>query len=171
VNILVLLTLRSDHQFAVNINNLSNLEKKIVEAFLIFDHHGQKTVDVREIGSILRFLGCVPSEQEVSEVIAETEFEDSNGIVHLAKFLPYVHQLLIERRMEPVPIEKLLEAFQVLDPEGKGYVTREFMTKIMSEEGEQFSQEELEELFSCAIEGSGNLIPYEYYLNQLMVDI
>jgi Ca2+-binding EF-hand superfamily protein len=96
---------------SVNITN--DLERKIAEAFGIFDHHGAKTVDIREIGSILRFLGLVPSEQEVSEVIAETEFEDSNGTVHLSKFLPYVHQLIIERKMEPVPIEKLLEAFQV----------------------------------------------------------
>lgn len=105
------------------------------------------------------------------EVIAETEFGDSNGTVHLSKFLPYAHQLIIERKMEPVPIEKLLEAFQVLDIEGKGYVTREYMAKIMSDEGEPFSQEELEEMFSCAVDGSSNRIPYEYYLNQLMVDI
>lgn len=71
--------------------------------------------------------------------------------------------------MEPVPIEKLLEAFQVLDPENKGYVTKDFMSRIMSEEGEPFSQEELEEMFSCAVDGSSNMIPYEYYLNQLMV--
>lgn len=113
----------------------------------------------------------VPSEQEVSEVIAETEFEDSNGTVHLSKFLPYAHQLLIERKMEPVPIEKLLEAFQVLDPEGKGFVTRDQMTKIMMEEGEPFSLEELEEMFSCAIDSGTNTIPYEFYLNQLIIDV
>lgn len=45
------------------------------------------------------------------------------------------------------------------------------MAKIMSEDGEPFSQEELEEMFSCAVDGSSNIIPYEYYLNQLMVDI
>jgi Ca2+-binding EF-hand superfamily protein len=105
------------------------------------------------------------------EVIAETEFEDSNGTVHLSKFLPYAHQIITERKMEPVPIEKLLEAFQVLDAEGKGFVTRDFMAKIMSEEGEPFSQEELEEMFSAAVDGSSNNIPYEFYLNQLMIDI
>lgn len=157
--------------FSTLVSITNDLERKIAEAFCIFDHHGQKTVDVREIGSILRFLGLVPSEQEVSEVIAETEFEDSNGTVHLSKFLPYVHQVIIERKMEPVPIEKLLEAFQVLDPDGKGSVTKDLMSRIMSEEGEPFSQEELEEMFSCAVDGSSNMIPYEYYLNQLMIDI
>lgn len=73
--------------------------------------------------------------------------------------------------MEPAPIEKLLEAFQVLDYEGKGIVTKEFMARVMMEEGEPFSLEELEEMFSCAVDGSTNIIPYEYYLNQLIIDI
>lgn len=35
----------------------TDLEKKVADAFLIFDHQGNKTVDVREIGTILRYLG------------------------------------------------------------------------------------------------------------------
>ena len=71
--------------------------------------------------------------------------------------------------MEPVPIEKLLEAFQVLDPESKGFVTKDYMTRIMMDEGEPFTQEELEEMMSSAVDSGSNVIPYEYYLNQLMV--
>lgn len=37
----------------------SDLEKRITEAFEIFDHGGNKCVDVREIGTILRSLGTV----------------------------------------------------------------------------------------------------------------
>lgn len=35
----------------------TDLEKRISDAFLIFDHQNNKTVDVREIGTILRYLG------------------------------------------------------------------------------------------------------------------
>lgn len=73
--------------------------------------------------------------------------------------------------MEPAAPEKLLEAFQVLDPEGKGYVTKDFMTRIMLEEGEPFTNEELEEMMAVAVDSSTHVIPYEYYLNQLMVTI
>lgn len=58
----------------------------------------------------------------------------------------------------------------MLDIEGKGFVTRDYMAKIMSEDGEPFSQEEIEEMFSCAVDGSSNNIPYEYYLNQLIIE-
>lgn len=76
----------------------TDLEKKIADAFLIFDHQGNKTVDVREIGTILRYLGCVPSENEINEIITATEFEDSNGAIHLSRFLPHVTQLLAEHK-------------------------------------------------------------------------
>lgn len=70
--------------------------------------------------------------------------------------------------MEPAAPEKLLEAFQVLDPEGKGYITKEYMTKLMMEEGEPFSQEELEEMMGVALDQG--VIGIEYYINQLMVE-
>lgn len=73
--------------------------------------------------------------------------------------------------MEPAPPEKLLEAFRVLDPEDKGYVSKDNISKLMMEEGEPFTQEELDEMLATAVDqGSGN-IPYEYYLNQLMVSL
>lgn len=122
----------------VNITN--DLERRIAEAFQIFDHHCNKTVDVREIGSIIRYLGCVPDENELNEIISATELEDSSGVVHLSKFLPHVHQILLENKLKPAAPEKLLKAFQILDPENKGYISRDCMTKLLMEEGEPFTQ-------------------------------
>lgn len=76
----------------------SDLEKRVSEAFCIFDHHGDKTIDVREVGTVLRYLGCAPTEHEINEVISATENEESSGDVHLSKFLPHVCQLLMERK-------------------------------------------------------------------------
>lgn len=76
----------------------TDLEKRITDAFLIFDHQANKTVDVREIGTILRYLRCVPSENEINDVISATELEDSNGTIHLTRFLPHVTQLLAEHK-------------------------------------------------------------------------
>lgn len=71
--------------------------------------------------------------------------------------------------MEPASPEKLLEAFKVLDPENKTYLTKEYLSKLMMEEGEPFTQEELDEMLAVAIDPISGKIPYEYYLNQLMV--
>jgi len=36
---------------------LTVLDKKIIEAFMVFDHTSSNTVDVREVGTIIRSLG------------------------------------------------------------------------------------------------------------------
>lgn len=148
------------------------MERRVADAFLIFDIHANKTIDVREVGTVLRFLGCVPTEQEINEVIEATEMEgDNSGSVHLSKFLPHVCQLLAERKMEPSAPEKLFEAFKVLDPERKGVIPKEYMVKMMTEEGEPFTEEELEEMMTVAVDPQTGMIPYEYYLNQLLVGL
>lgn len=42
--------------------------------------------------------------------------------------------------MEASSAEKLLEAFRVLDVDGKGSITKEYLGKLMVEEGEPFTQ-------------------------------
>lgn len=75
----------------------------------------------------------------------------------------------IASRMEPAPPEKILQAFKILDPENKGYLTKESFGKLMMEEGEPFTQEEMDEMWPVAIDPISGHIPYEFYLNQLMV--
>uniref|UniRef100_A0A1B0G5B7 EF-hand domain-containing protein n=1 Tax=Glossina morsitans morsitans TaxID=37546 RepID=A0A1B0G5B7_GLOMM len=146
----------------------AELEKRICEAFCIFDHVGDKTIDVREVGTVLRFLGCAPTEKEVNDVITQTEMEDSASEVHLTKFLPYIMHLLIDHRMEPAGPEELLAAFHVIDDENRGYLEPEYFSKLMMEEGEPFTQEEVDEMLAVAVDPLSGQINYEYYLNQLM---
>lgn len=91
-------------------------------------------------------------------------------------------------RMSAASPEILLEAFQVLDPDGKGYVTKDYLSTLMMDEGEPFTQvfiliwtalfqlltfwhfkEELDEMMASAVDAPSGQIPYEYYINSLMV--
>ena len=42
---------------------------RIEEAFDIFDHEQNKTVDVREVGTVIRSLGCYPTQSELTDMI------------------------------------------------------------------------------------------------------
>lgn len=72
-------------------------------------------------------------------------------------------------RFHPASAEELLRAFQVLDKENTGYLTKEFIQKTFIERGEYFSQEELEEMLSIAVNPETGTIIYEIYINQIMV--
>lgn len=71
--------------------------------------------------------------------------------------------------MEPAGPEELLAAFHVIDDENRGYLEPEYFSKLMMEEGEPFTQEEVDEMLAIAVDPLSGQINYEYYLNQLMV--
>ena len=66
----------------------TEIHQKVVEAFEVFDHENNKTVDVREIGTIVRSLGHCPSESQLQEIISDMEDAEQMGYIHIDRFLP-----------------------------------------------------------------------------------
>ncbi|KAM4770968.1 dynein regulatory complex protein 8 [Rhinophrynus dorsalis] len=149
---------------------VTDLQKRITEAFEVFDHESNKTVDVREIGTIIRSLGCCPTEGELHDMLAEVEEEEPTGYIRFQKFLPMMTKVLLERRYRPIPEDVILRAFEVLDEKKKGYLTKDELVKYMSEEGEPFTQEEMEEMISAAVDPDKNIVTYKEYAAMMTVD-
>ncbi|XP_013069239.1 dynein regulatory complex protein 8-like [Biomphalaria glabrata] len=149
---------------------VAEIQKKITDAFDIFDHESNKTVDVREVGTIIRSLNCCPSEAELHDMLAEIEEEEPTGYIRFEKFLPMMTKVLLERRYKPYPEDQILKAFQVLDIESKGYLTLEELSKCMTEDGEPFTQEELEEMISAAVDPDKKVVLYKDYPPMLAVE-
>ncbi|XP_013995174.1 dynein regulatory complex protein 8 isoform X1 [Salmo salar] len=183
---------------------VSEVHKKIRAAFDVFDHELNKTVDVREIGTIIRSLGCFPNEGELHDVIAEIEEEEPTGYIRFEKFLPTMTKVLMERNVgvpspctpstgspsplsplspthrvdlpgyhrvfRPIPEDLLLQAFEVLDKQKKGHLELEELTKYMTQEGEPFTQEEMEEMLSAAMDPDKNLIFYKDFVSMMTLD-
>ncbi|KAK7152689.1 hypothetical protein R3I93_010798 [Phoxinus phoxinus] len=139
---------------------ITETQKRISNAFDVFDHESNKTVDVREIGTIIRSLGCFPSEAELHDVIAELEEEEPTGFVRYEKFLPTVTKILLERKFRPIPEDLLLQAFEVLDQQKRGHLEPEELTKYLTQEGEPFTQEEMDEMLSAAVDPDKNISFY-----------
>jgi len=148
----------------------SMVQKKITEAFDIFDHESNKTVDVREVGTIVRSLGCCPSEAELHDMIVEIEEEEQTGYIRFEKFLPMMTHVLMERRYKPSPEDMLLKAFHVLDTENKQHLLQDELTKYMTEEGEPFTQEEMEEMLSAAVDPEKGVVLYKDYASMMAVE-
>uniref|UniRef100_K7FCT8 EF-hand calcium binding domain 2 n=1 Tax=Pelodiscus sinensis TaxID=13735 RepID=K7FCT8_PELSI len=124
----------------------------------------------REIGTIIRSLGCCPSESELHDLLAEVEEEEPTGYIRLEKFLPMMTKVLMERRYRPIPEDVLLRAFEVLDVNKCGHLTKEELVKYMTEEGEPFTQEEMEEMLSAAVDPETNTVRYKDYITMMVVD-
>ncbi|XP_076012193.1 dynein regulatory complex protein 8 [Genypterus blacodes] len=148
---------------------LSETHKKIRAAFKTFDYVSNNTVDVREIGTIMYSLGCFPTQTQIHDFIAEVE-EDHTGFIHFNRFLPVMTKVLLERKFPPIPEDLVLEAFEVLDKENQGYLKPEELTKYMTQEGEPFTQEEMDEMLTAAVDDEKNIIFYKDFISKLTID-
>ncbi|CAI9729615.1 regulatory complex 8 [Octopus vulgaris] len=151
-------------------NLVAELEKRVTEAFDVFDYESNGTVDMREVGTIIRSLFCCPSEAELSEFITQVEDEEPTGHIRLERFRPAMVRAVLEHRFKPASEDILLKAFQKLDSDEKGYLTKEELTKYLTEEGEAFEPDELAEMFSAAAEPDSETIHYKDFLSQIVVD-
>ena len=57
---------------------------------------------------------------------------------------------------------------QVLDQERKDHLTQEELSKFLTEEGEPFSSEEIEELMAAALDPQKGIVNYRDYVQQLV---
>ncbi|XP_065691577.1 dynein regulatory complex protein 8 [Patagioenas fasciata] len=149
---------------------VAEIEKKIIEAFEVFDQGGDKTVSIRDIGSIVRSLGCFPTEAEIHELLANVEKEEPTGYIHLEKFLSVITKVLLDRSYQPIPEDVLLHAFEALDENKCGYITKEELVKYMTGEGEPFTEEEMEDMLSTALDPETNTLHYRDYILKLIVE-
>ncbi|CAI9579243.1 unnamed protein product [Staurois parvus] len=103
-------------------------------------------------------------------MLAEVEEEEPTGFIRFEKFLPMMTKVLLERRYGIFILCFILGYFPVLDEKKKGFITKEELIKYMTEEGEPFTQEEMEEMISAAVDPDKNIVPYKDYVSMMVVD-
>ncbi|KAG5331834.1 DRC8 protein, partial [Acromyrmex charruanus] len=161
------LTVRRESQ---KLDEPSLLEKRLYEAFDVFDNAGIGEVDVRDLGTIIRALGCVITEAELQEIQVEVE-DVENNCVPINRFVEYMSKAINERKFKPAEPEELLKAFQLLDPENRGYIMKDDLEKSIMEIGEPFTKEEVADMMAVACDAETGKINYEHYINLLIVKI
>lgn len=72
-------------------------------------------------------------------------------------------------RFKPAEPEELLKAFQLLDPENRGYIMKSDLEKSIMEIGEPFTKEEVADMMAVACDAETGKINYEHYINLLIV--
>ena len=71
-------------------------------------------------------------------------------------------------RYQPCSEEVLLKAFEVLDEEKKNHLTSEELKKVLMEEGEPFSQEEMDEMLQAAVDPDKGTILYKDFVTLMI---
>ena len=160
----------SKPSMAATDNLSSDLRQKIQDAFRVFDHENNNTVDTREIGTIVRSLGFCPSEAELQGILREMEDPQQSGYIMYDRYYPVMSKIIVQHQYQLSDTKELLTAFKLLDGKGKGFFSVEEIRRLFTQYGEPFAQDELDELLNAAVTPNTREIHYETFVHNLTVD-
>ncbi len=139
----------------------------IKKRFSTFDRSGDGTCDIREIGTIIRSLGINMTEARLRDVTTQIEEDEPSGFVQYTRLEPVVLSFLMGSETVRDTEERILEAFRMLDTEGKGTIDADELRVLMTTNGEYFNTDEVNEMMAFAADPDTGTIDYKVFARHL----
>ena len=140
-------------------------EKKIEDAFALFDPEGKGCLIQEEVSTAMRYLGAFPSEREVVETVLPDMMEDEpTAFVTYEKFEKKMLEVMAQNLYEPDTDDVMLAAFRAIDTDKKGYIDADRMRELLSTYGTAFRPKEIDGFMSRAKDMETGRIYFEDYI-------
>lgn len=136
--------------------------------FSIIDRDGSGRISRDELKDMLQSQGYYPSETELEEMMGELDSDD-NGEIDFEEFVSYCARRKMSRTFSQENRE-IKEAFKFFDKNGDGYITATEIRQVMSELGQEISEEQAEQMLAeVDKEGSGRMT-YQRFNSMMLSD-
>eukprot|EP00906_Rhabdomonas_costata_P034927 RCo049109 len=150
--------------------------QRILHACRLFERENTMTCDVREVGTIVRSLGLNVTETQLHRIIQEVEEPQPTGWVKFEKLERVLRSILLSGEFQGELLsrdseDKILAAFAMFDPEGKGYIDADVLQEALLARGEAFTKDEVAEFINAAADPETGVINYEEYAATLATEL
>ncbi|XP_047611369.1 calmodulin-like protein 5 [Phacochoerus africanus] len=132
------------------------------EAFDRIDKNKDGTINVQELGAVMRSLGRNLSEDELKALIAQVD-KDGDGTISFEEFLATMVTTMQAHGSEG----GLRETFRAFDLDGDGHISVDELRQTMAKLGETLSPEELDMMIREADVDQDGRVNYEEFLRVL----
>ncbi|XP_060556910.1 uncharacterized protein LOC132717165 [Ruditapes philippinarum] len=135
--------------------------KLILQSFSSLDENGDGKISKREIARAYRLAGFNPTKEELSKIILEHD-ENDDGYIDFEEYFNVMRTKMIKMDFEA---ERLKTAFQVLDLDQDGFITREELSHALSKTGDQFTDDEISDIIERADKNKDGKIDYNEFVD------
>ncbi|KAK3092672.1 hypothetical protein FSP39_005702, partial [Pinctada imbricata] len=130
---------------------------EIKTAFDSIDRNKSGTIDASELAVVMRWCGMNPTETEIQSVIDEVD-SNGNGTLEFAEFISLVAGIYKspEKYQEEIRV-----AFRKFDKDGTGKINPEELREVLTQQGDNLNEEEIQEFLKDADKNGDGYIDYE----------
>lgn len=153
-----LIKMKEEYPWAGQLSDSQLLE--IDNAFSKFDRDRSGTIESKELKEVMRSCGLQPTNENVEELLRSVD-TDNNGKIEYEEFM----HIMAKRILETDGKAELEKAFELFDPDQKGYIDVEETTRLLTEVGKPFSDAELRHFLGTAKADKDGRIDREAFLD------
>ena len=141
-------------------------KNKVEEYKKIFELHSKEqegNVNTKELANIFKAINIDASDEEIKDIIKKIDLEDKKEI-NYDEFLTIINQ----REKDVDEEEEVLKAFKVFDKDGNGLININELKDIMLNVGNNWSENEINEMLGEADIDMDGYINYEEFVRTMM---
>ncbi|KAL5021487.1 hypothetical protein ScPMuIL_000642 [Solemya velum] len=118
-----------------------NQIQEMKEAFTMIDQDRDGVISMGDLKEMYQSFGTVPQDKQLEEML-----KDAPGALNFTMFL----SLFSDKLSGSDPESALINAFQMFDPENKGFIPEEYMKDLLENVGDNFNKDEMRGTFKEA---------------------
>ena len=145
---------------------IDNQKDKVEEYKKIFKLHSNGEngyINKNDLVTIFKSINIEASDEEIKEIIKQLDLEEKKEI-NYDEFLSIINQ----REKDVDEQEEVLKAFKVFDKDGNGLININELKDIMLSIGNNWDENEINEMFADADYDNDGYINYEEFVRTMM---
>ena len=132
------------------------------EVFSVFDKRGDGLIKIKYLKKVFKCLGQTPTQKEIDDMLNSFNM----GGYRKIKFDDFLK--LIERKMkETKDTDTYYEVFKMFDKEETGYISASEIKYMMTNLGENLTDQEVNEMLNCADTEESDKISYDEFVKMM----
>nr|CDS31743.1 calmodulin [Hymenolepis microstoma] len=136
------------------------------EVYDLFDPDRKGRIPCEILLTALRKLSLMPSNCELEELLRSVD--TNNSILSEGVSYEQFCQISSKKEKDVLNEQDILNAFSLIDSEGRGYVTTDDLKQLLCNRGDKLSEGEISALIKTAKATGSGQVDYKNFINSMM---
>ena len=147
---------------------IAEITSELQDKFLLFDVDGDKVINRKELGAMMRSFGENPTEDDLNELMKELD-ADGSEVLEFKEFLTLMEKsnrldVMMKRKLKDQQVEEIKQKFLKFDDDQDGAIDIRELRNVIESLGQTPTEEELQALLDELDSDKTNLLEFPEFL-------